>query len=153
MKLFSLFILFGSLSYAQVSQESQVILDFNNVSAAINNTGGFFLNADTYDAGYEIPKGSGNRCVYIASFWYGGLESTSQELRMSLQTYQPNEDILPGPYSSSVAYLNSDYVDKYGVSIWSVLATDIESHILNYSDPSYIRIPYELAKYKMPSLS
>jgi hypothetical protein len=138
MKLFSLFILFGSLSYAQVSLEPQVILDFNNVSAAINNTGGFFLNADTYDAGYEIPKGSGNRCVYTASFWYGGLESTSQELRMSLQTYQPNEDIFPGPYSSSSAYLNSDYVDKYGVSIWSVLATDIESHILNYSDPSYI---------------
>ena len=127
----------GSLSYAQVAQEPQVILDFNNVSAAINNTGGFFLNTDTYNAGYEIPKGSGNRCIYTASFWYGGLESVSQELRMSLQTYQPNQDIFPGPYSSSVSYADPDYIAKYGVSIWSVLAADIESHILNYADPSY----------------
>ena len=129
-------LLFISFIYSFSIGQNTSHLDGNYVNATINNTGTFFNDYATSWPGYEIPEGSNKHCIYAASFWYGGMNS-NDELKLSAQFYQANQDLFPGPYSSNSSYNDPLYASNYH-SIWTVTSGQIQNHIDNYTDPSYV---------------
>lgn len=125
---------------------AQIISDLNqnNVNATISNSGTFFNNSSIGVPGYEVPKSSGKHCVYAASFWYGGMNE-NDELLMSAQFYQANQDLFPGPYSENDSYNDPEFESKYN-QIWTLTSDQIMNHILHYTDPSYT-IPVAIATW------
>ena len=129
-------LLFISFIYSFSIGQNTSHLDGNYVNATINNTGTFFNDYATSWPGYEIPEGSNKHCIYAASFWYGGMNSNN-ELKLSAQFYQANQDLFPGPYSSNSSYNDPLFASNYH-SIWTVTSGQIQYHIDNYTDPSYV---------------
>ena len=119
-------------------------LNQNNVNATISNSGTFFNNSAISTPGYEVPKNSGKHCVYAASFWYAGLND-NDELRLSAQTYQPNQDLFPGPFSNNDSYNAPEFVTKYN-QIWTISSDQIMEHIIHYNDPGYT-VPNEISTW------
>ncbi len=129
-----LFLLIGCLSFGQFSTS---ILDYNNVSAILTDGGVLFNNAAISNAGYEIPKGSGQNVIYAASMWFGGTDVNGQ-LHLSGSTFQNGMDIFPGPYCTDYQYYSDpSYTAEYGSSIWSVSKDDIDNHLINWNQPGY----------------
>ena len=108
-------------------------LNQNNVNATITNSGTFFNNASIGTPGYEVPKNSGKHCIYAASFWHGGIND-NDELLISAQFYQANQDLFPGPFSNNDSYNDPDFESKYN-QIWTLSSDQIMDHILHYTDP------------------
>lgn len=120
-------------------------IDHNNVSALLSDGGIYFNNFGDAMPGYEIPKGNGTNAIYSTGFWYGGLDLNGQ-LKLSAQNYIPNQDIFPGPYSSTDSYLTPLYTQTYSPAIWKVSRVEIDQHIANYSQVGYV-IPSSIANW------
>lgn len=129
--LFISVILFSSL----VQGQNIGTLDGNYVNATITNTGTFFNDYLGNFPGYEVPDGSNKHCIYAAAFWYGGMNA-NDELKLSAQFYQLNQDLFPGPYSSNASYNDPLFASNYH-ALWMVSSAQIQNHIDNYTDPSY----------------
>ena len=129
-------VLFISIIYSFSIGQNTSHLDGNYVDATISNSGIFFNDFISSVAGYEVPSGTGKHCIYAASFWYGGMNS-NDELKLSAQFYQPNQDLFPGPYSSNSSYDDLSYASNYH-NIWTVTSDQIQNHIDNYTDPTYV---------------
>ena len=119
-------------------------LSQNNVNATISNSGTFFNNSSIGAPGYEVPKNSGKHCIYAASFWHGGM-TDNDELLVSAQFYQANQDLFPGPFSNTDSYNDPEFLTKYN-KIWTLTSDQILDHILHYTDPTYI-MPSEIATW------
>jgi len=133
---FILALLFVSFIYSYSIGQNISHLNGNYVDATISNTGTFFNDFMSSTAGYEVPSGTQKHCVYAASFWYGGKDINDQ-LKLSAQFYQANQDLFPGPYSSNSSYNDPLYSSNYH-AIWTVTSNEIQNHIDNYTDPSYV---------------
>lgn len=78
-------------------------LDFNNVSARIENGGTLWLNRGTTTADYEVPKGGGVRSIFAGSLWLGGLSPNGQ-LKLAATTFRTQgDDFWPGPLTNDGA--------------------------------------------------
>ncbi|MBK9590753.1 MAG: hypothetical protein IPO32_04325 [Crocinitomicaceae bacterium] len=114
--------------------QTQMQLDGNNVNASLSNYGTFFNDLMNSNAGYEIPKGSGNHTTYAMSFWMTGLE-TDSTLHAACAGYS-GHDLFPGPISND--YNSADYILDYGNSMWRITREQVNYHIANYTATGYV---------------
>lgn len=73
-------------------------MEFNDVSALLEQGGSLWQDRGQSIAAYEIPKGSGLRVIYAGSLWMGGTDINGQ-LKLAGLTFRNNEDFWPGPLS------------------------------------------------------
>ena len=57
---------------------AQLTMDFNDVSAFIEQGGSMFQNRQTNTSNYEVPKGSGLYAIYAGALWMGGTDVNGQ---------------------------------------------------------------------------
>ena len=75
---------------------AQLTMDFNDVSAFIEQGGSMFQNRQTSTANYEIPKGSGLYAIYAGALWMGGTDVNGQ-LKLAALTFRTGNDFWAGP--------------------------------------------------------
>ena len=75
---------------------SQYTMDFNDVSAFIEQGGALFQHRQAKVAGYEVPKGSKLYAIYAGSLWMGGTDVNGQ-LKLAALTFREANDFWPGP--------------------------------------------------------
>jgi len=123
--------------FVTITVESQV-LDFNDVSAIINNSGQFFNNPVAQTAGYEIPKSSWLNAIYAASLWCAATDANGQLHLAAMRYGQVGNHFFPGPFSSTINYTSASYLSEYGTSIWQVTKVEVQNHMANYSSSGYV---------------
>jgi len=133
-KLITILLLIPFIGIAQQSPPAaQGVLNINNVATTV---GPAAMCWDLSNAKYEVPKGSGIHSIFAHDLWIGGVDNGGQ-LRLAAQTYRQNgNDYWSGPVSDSI-YHND--VDMAGWDrVWKINKTEIDDHIANYSNGSYI---------------
>lgn len=136
-KVITLLGVFISLSVTgQIPDPVYKVLDLNNSSALLGNEGNFFTDYDGSVGGYEIPKGSGIYSIYTSSFWFAGLDGGAQLKGSFGGVYALGRDSFKGPYSSIGNY-DSIYKARYSDAMWEISQTEIDYHILHFSDLGY----------------
>ena len=128
-----LFLPFIGFGQGQNPGTAQEFFDINGVKTAVG-TGGFMW--DLNDAKYEVPQGSGKHSLFATEYWMGGIDDGGQ-LKVAAMTYrQGGNDFWSGPCSDSI-YHNPANMSGWD-RVWKINKTEIDTHILNYSDSSYI---------------
>jgi len=117
----------------QTPSNVQDVLDINGVNTSV---GPGAMCWDLMDAKYEVPKGSGIHSIFSHDLWIGGVDDGGQ-LRVAAQTYrQGGSDYWPGPVSDSI-YHNDVDMANYD-RVWKVDKTEIDYHIANYNNGTYV---------------
>jgi len=117
----------------QTPSGMQDALDINGVNTSVGPGAMFW---DLADAKYEVPKGSGIHSIFAHDLWIGGVDNGGQ-LRLAAQTYrQGGSDYWPGPVSDSI-YHNDVDMANYD-RVWKVDKTEIDYHIANYNNGTYV---------------
>lgn len=75
---------------------AKLTMDFNDVSAFIEQGGSMFQDRQNLTAAYEIPKGSGLRAIYAGALWMGGTDVNGQ-LKLAAIRFRNGNDFWPGP--------------------------------------------------------
>jgi len=130
----SYLILVLTLTYQCQGQNTTSTLDYNNVSATINNFGTLFTKPSTTSAGYEVPKGAGAHIIYSSSFWFGGQDNNGQIYVCANRFVNYGPDLYPGPISND--YNLASYQSTYN-SIWTMTKSEVINHINNFSQVGY----------------
>ncbi|MFN3918044.1 MAG: T9SS type A sorting domain-containing protein [Flavobacteriales bacterium] len=115
---------------------SNVYVDINNISAAVNSTGELF-NLFGYSAGFEFPKNSGNHTIYSAGFIIGGQDVNNGSVKVQKIVYSDN-NFQNGPITDPSLYVSE--VPQWEL-IWTVSRAEINNHIQNFNNVGYI-IPW-----------
>lgn len=132
------------LSQAQAQTISHAYLDFNNVSARVNDGGVFFNDhANTFPS-YEVPKGSGLHAIFAMSFWYGGTDVNGQ-LKLSAQKYDNLTDQFKGPLTND-GIANPPDSGTWLSALFPVTKPEIDNHIANYASAGYT-VPSNIANW------
>lgn len=111
---------------------STPVLDYNNVSARLNDGGVLFNNWVENGPGYEVPRGGGAHSIYATAFWFGGNDVNGQ-LKLSGQRFQPLKDLFPGPLTIGTA--NPPAQGTWNNTIPLVRRQQIDAHIQNNLNP------------------
>jgi len=120
---------------------AQEIFDINGVKTSLGPAAFMW---DLNDAKYEVPKGGSKHSIFAHEFWFGGVDDGGT-LRVAAQTYkQSGSDFWAGPCSDSI-YHNPNYMSDWD-RVWKINKTEIDIHILNYSNIGYI-IPDAIANW------
>jgi hypothetical protein len=128
------------------SQIGQTILDINQFTVHLNNTGVQFNVPGINRPGYRLSiSGFSNTqaVIYSSSLWFAGIDA-NDNLHVSANIYNlPSRTFYPGPYSTNGSYSDPDYLSTYNqgfirTSIWSISRGQILAHIANYNDPNYV---------------
>ncbi len=112
---------------AGCNQTTAVIdLDVNNVRARMMNGGDMWWDRPNSTAAYEVPKGSKKHSLFAGSIWIGGIDRSSQDLKVAAQTYrQSGNDYWSGPLDQdngfSVNFQTCSDWDRF----WKINSTDI----------------------------
>lgn len=116
-----------------ITSSNYKYLDINRVKAGIMNRGDMWWDlANTGNASYEVPKGSGVNSSFAGSLWIGGLDASNQ-LHIAGQTYrQSGNDFWPGPLDTTNASIDSNTVMNYD-KIWKVDYNDINTFITQFN--------------------
>tara|TARA_B100001142_G_scaffold140769_1_gene142151 strand:+ start:9498 stop:10946 length:1449 start_codon:yes stop_codon:yes gene_type:complete len=123
---------FLALSQQSLATEQEA-LDVNGVSTMF---GPAAMCWDFNDARYEVPKGSSKHSIFAHDLWIGGIDDGGQ-LRVANQTYnQSPGDYRPGPVSDSIYHNDADM--GHWDRVWKIHKSEIDYHILNYTNPAYI---------------
>ncbi|NVK63635.1 MAG: T9SS type A sorting domain-containing protein [Flavobacteriales bacterium] len=77
---------------------ARLTMEFNDVSAFIEQGGSMFQNRQDGTAAYEIPKGSGLKAIFAGALWMGGTDVNGQ-LKLAAVRYRTGNDFWPGPLS------------------------------------------------------
>ena len=77
---------------------ARLTMEFNDVSAFIEQGGSMFQNRQDGTAAYEIPKGSGLKAIYAGALWMGGTDVNGQ-LKLAAVRYRQGNDFWAGPLS------------------------------------------------------
>lgn len=134
-----LLIVFNEISLAQTSAN----LNIHNANAIVNTVRRSLFNySQTYSAGYEIPKGSGNNTIYATQIWIGGMDINSN-LHLAAETFSSGADFVPGPVMDSIHYASQ--IPLWN-RVWKVNKADINFHLSNYTQPGYI-VPSSIADW------
>ncbi|MBT4775439.1 MAG: T9SS type A sorting domain-containing protein [Crocinitomicaceae bacterium] len=119
------------------SQSSTISLNENNCDAIISDIGTFFNNSAAGLPGYEIPKGSGIHAIYSAALWFGGPDASGMLKQVVPQYASASQDMWPGALTANgAATLPSP--NPLGQTIWTISKTEIDNHIMNFSNPGYV---------------
>lgn len=132
-------ILLAAQTNAQVYATS--MMDLNNSSYRISNSGVLFNNAASQLHGYEIPKNDGTFIIYAAAMWFAGTNQNDQTVVAAMKYGETGNDYRPGPYSTTTDYNSPAYQTAYGDAIWSVEQSEIETHLQNFNLPGYVVPP------------
>lgn len=76
---------------------ASITMDFNDVSALIEQGGSMFQDRQNSVAAYEVPKGSGLRVIYSGALWMGGKDVNGQLKLAALTFRNRGNDFWPGP--------------------------------------------------------
>ena len=79
---------------------ASLTMDFNDVSAFIEQGGSMFQNRQVPVAAYEVPKGSGLRAIFAGALWMGGTDVNGQ-LKLAAVRFREGNDFWAGPLSVS----------------------------------------------------
>jgi hypothetical protein len=119
-------------------------LDVSNIRPTILTAGDMFHSAPNpatypiYDAGFEVPRGSGKHSIYAGALWIGGKDPNGQ-VYVSSQTYRQRAQVSfwPGPVGNVHGPVHTSAYDK----IWKVSKAQIQNHIQHYYKRWYIAPP------------
>ena len=121
------------LGQGQNPSMAQETFDINGINTEL---GPVAFMWDLSSAKYEVPQGSGKNSIFAHEFWFGGVDDGGM-LRVAAQTYkQGGSDLWAGPCSDSI-YHNPTYMSDWD-RVWKINKTEIDNHILNYSNSGYI---------------
>ena len=113
-------------------------LDVNNVNATILNGGDMWRDMSA-QAGYEIPKGSGNHVFYTQGLWLAGQQAGSGSLSTAGVMYRSSgSDFYPGPLDSlgNVSDITCSAFD----GVYAMTKTEVDSQIAGVSTSYHVRI-------------
>jgi hypothetical protein len=113
------------IAFSTLSTNAQYafqLLEGNNVSATINNSGSQFTTVEE-TAGYLVPQNANTGLIYSAQFWYAGVDEESM-LRAALGGDFYETDVFIGPYS--VDYSDPSYSQEFAQSIFSFCRSEIQ---------------------------
>ena len=123
-------------------------LDTNNIAAGINACGVLFESSDGFRPEFHVPKNTGFTSIFASSIWMGGFDQNNL-LHIAAQRfigYSPN-DFWAGPLYSD---LNTYADDSTWNRLWKISKSEIDNHILNYTQPGYI-IPNSISEWPAPT--
>src|SRR3989338_504825 len=86
---------------------AKITMEFNDVSALIEQGGSMWQNRATNVASYEVPKGSGLKVIYAGALWMGGTDVNGQ-LKLAGLTFRTGNDFWAGPLSITPGSGNYD---------------------------------------------
>lgn len=86
---------------------ANLTMDFNDVSAFIEQGGSMFQNRQVPVAAYEVPKGSGLRAIFAGALWMGGTDVNGQ-LKLAAVRFRSGNDFWAGPLSVNPGSGNYD---------------------------------------------
>lgn len=94
---------------------ARLIMEFNDVSALIEQGGSLFQNrsASPAVAAYEIPRGSGLTAIYAGALWMGGTDVNGQ-LKLAGLRYRQGNDFWAGPLTVDPGSGNYDPSNAVG---------------------------------------
>ena len=122
--------------YARFHNQYFDSLDINGINARINSRGVQFLDLDSFEMRYEVPKGGGVGSIYSHGLWIGGFDSNG-ELHLAGDYYcYSGQDFNPGPVSDSL-YYNSQF-DNHWNRVWKISRTEVEYHRSHWWMSSYL---------------
>ncbi|MCC7301560.1 MAG: T9SS type A sorting domain-containing protein [Bacteroidia bacterium] len=126
-----------------ISPEAQVDLDIGNVRSRILNGGDMWW--DLSNAGYEVPKGTGDHSLFAGTLWFGGIDASGQ-LHTACMTYrQGGNDFWPGPMDTVNVIAYDSLCEAYDY-IWKVNRWEVEEFIVRRNESGYI-IPNDIASW------
>ena len=76
------------------------VLEFNNASAYIENSGLLWYNKSRGKASYLIPKAAGTSPIYAGGLWMGGVDINKQLKLAAIRFRSTGNDFWPGPLST-----------------------------------------------------
>ncbi len=141
---------------AGCNQTAAVIdLDVNNVRARLMTGGDMWWDRANGTAQYEVPKGNNTNALFAGSLWIGGIDRSSQELKVAGQTYrQSGNDYWTGPLDGvgSVDFQTCSDWDRF----WKINKTDINVFKALYescaNDPNCISSTLSQASTSVPEV-
>jgi hypothetical protein len=102
------------------------LLEGNNVSATINNSGSQFTTVGE-TAGYLVPQNASTGLVYSAQFWYAGVDEEGM-LRAALGGSFYESDVFIGPFSAD--YSDPGYMEEFAQSLYSFCLPEIQQYVM-----------------------
>ena len=91
---------------------AKLTMEFNDVSAFIEQGGSMFQNRQEGTPAYEVPKGSNLFAIYAGALWMGGTDVNGQ-LKLAALRYRRGNDFWPGPLTVNPG--TGDYNPLYPV--------------------------------------
>ena len=77
------------------------VLNFNNVSALVENSGLLWMNRSSSSAAYFVPKDAGTSPIYAGALWLGG-QDVNNQLKLAATRFRSNgDDFWPGPLNGN----------------------------------------------------
>lgn len=126
-------------------------LDITNIRPTIITAGDMFHTKPNYtfpnfgfDAGFEVPRGSGKHSIFAGALWIGGKDAGGQ-VYVSSTTYRQHFEqtsFWPGPVGTVQGPAHTATYDK----IWKVSKPQIQHHIQNFFKLSYT-MPSDIATW------
>jgi hypothetical protein len=77
---------------------ARLFMEFNDVRALIETSGGMWQDRQIFANAYEVPKGGGNHVIFSGSVWMGGLDVNGQ-LKLAALRWRQGNDFWAGPLS------------------------------------------------------
>lgn len=126
---------------------AELTMDFNDVSAFIEQGGSMFQNRQTNVAAYEVPKGSGLRAIYAGALWMGGTDVNGQ-LKLAGLTFRSGNDFWPGPLTITPGSGNYDPSQPVGDNVVRDFGeANIDSDQCQFYDKFYTITKKEVENY------
>lgn len=129
-------------------------LDINKVKAGFLVHGDMFWNPLTGNPSYEFPKGSGKHSGFASALWIGGIDQSTNDLKVAAQTYRNGgSDYWPGPLDEFNGATSDTLTSANWAQIWKVNKSTIDSfrqlntHTITNTPPTILRWPGRNAQY------
>lgn len=92
---------------------AQLTMQFNDVSALIEQGGSMFQNRGSRTPAYEVPRGGGIYAIYAGALWMGGTDVNGQ-LKLAALRFREGNDFWPGPLGVDPNTGNYDALSPMG---------------------------------------
>ncbi|QNL23068.1 T9SS type A sorting domain-containing protein [Hyphobacterium sp. CCMP332] len=117
-----------------LGQQNIGVINIKNVKANFDSRGHLFssLNNGNIQSGFEFPRNSSNHTIFTSSFWISGVDSTTNILHTSVNTF-PNtfKNLFEGPIR------NVQSNDQSRNGIFGILKSDVIEFQQKFGTPGY----------------
>ncbi len=102
---------------ANCAPASQVVkIEFNNVSALIENSGLLWMDRSASAPAYIVPKAGGASPIFAGALWLGG-QDVNDQLKLAATRFRANgDDFWPGPLSVDPSTGNGFDIKPHGLA-------------------------------------